>query len=76
MTTAQFLKVSGLCTRERYIYIVDIFYVGNLTVEPAKIFWSGRSRAVRLPKEFRFDTDAVRIWRHGSGLILEPIDRD
>ena len=45
-------------------------------METAKIFWSGRSQAVRLPKEFRFDTDEVRIRRHGSGIILEPIDRD
>ena len=42
-------------------------------METAKIFWSGRSQAVRLPKEFRFDTDEVRIRRHGSGVILEPI---
>ena len=44
-------------------------------METAKIFWSGRSQAVRLPKEFRFDTDEVRIRRHGSGIILEPIAR-
>ncbi|HUH87183.1 MAG TPA: type II toxin-antitoxin system VapB family antitoxin [Pusillimonas sp.] len=42
----------------------------------AKIFWSGRSQAVRLPKDFRFDTDEVRIRRHGSGVILEPIVHD
>ena len=29
----------------------------------AKIFWSDRSQAVRLPKEFRFDTAEVRIRR-------------
>jgi antitoxin VapB len=45
-------------------------------METAKIFWSGRSQAVRLPKEFRFDTDEVRIRRHGSGVILEPIAQD
>ncbi|WP_397474531.1 antitoxin [Pusillimonas sp.] len=42
----------------------------------AKIFWSGRSQAVRLPKEFRFNTDEVRIRRHGSSVILEPIAQD
>jgi antitoxin VapB len=42
-------------------------------METAKIFWSGRSQAVRLPKEFRFDTDQVRIRRHGQAVILEPI---
>jgi antitoxin VapB len=39
----------------------------------AKVFWSGRSQAVRLPKSFRFDGDEVRIRRHGSAVILEPI---
>lgn len=42
----------------------------------AKIFWSGRSQAVRLPKEFRFDTCEVHIRRHGKAIILEPIARD
>ena len=40
----------------------------------AKIFWSGRSQAVRLPKEFRFDAAAVRIRRDGDAVILEPVD--
>lgn len=39
----------------------------------AKVFWSGRSQAVRLPKEFRFAADAVRIRRDGDAVILEPI---
>ena len=42
----------------------------------AKIFWSGRSQAVRLPKDFRFDTDEVRIRRRGRAVILEPIAHD
>ena len=45
-------------------------------METAKIFWSGRSQAVRLPKEYRFDTDEVRIRRHGRAVILEPIAHD
>jgi antitoxin VapB len=45
-------------------------------METAKIFWSGRSQAVRLPKEFRFDAGEVRIRRHGKAVILEPIARD
>ena len=32
----------------------------------AKVFWSGRSQAVRLPKEFRVDGDEVRIHRQGN----------
>lgn len=37
----------------------------------AKLFWSGRSQAVRLPKEFRFDGAEVRISRDGKRVILE-----
>jgi antitoxin VapB len=42
-------------------------------METAKIFWSGRSQAVRLPKEYRFDTKEVRIRRHGNSVILEAV---
>jgi antitoxin VapB len=42
----------------------------------AKVFWSGRSQAVRLPKQFRVDTDAVRISRRGNAIILEPIPQN
>ena len=38
----------------------------------AKVFWTGRSQAVRLPKEFRFVGDEVKIYRHGNQVILEP----
>ncbi len=39
----------------------------------AKLFWNGRSQAVRLPKEFRFEGDRVRVRRVGAGVLLEPI---
>ncbi len=42
----------------------------------AKLFWSGRSQAVRLPKEFRFRGEEVLIRRHGNAVILEPIGDD
>ena len=42
----------------------------------AKLFWSGRSQAVRLPKEFRLSGEQVRIWRHGNAVILEPLADD
>ena len=38
----------------------------------AKVFKNGRSQAVRIPKEFRFDTDEVLIERKGEKLILTP----
>ena len=42
----------------------------------AKVFWSGRSQAVRLPKDFRFDASEVRIRRHGNAVILESVTDD
>jgi antitoxin VapB len=42
----------------------------------AKLFWTGRSQAVRLPKEFRFDGKEVRIRRQGNSVVLEPIPTD
>lgn len=42
----------------------------------ARIFWSGRSQAVRLPKDFRMKGDEVRIRRQGSAVILEPLVSD
>ena len=45
-------------------------------MDRAKIFWSGRSQAVRLPKDYRFQGDEVGIRRHGNAVILEPIARD
>jgi antitoxin VapB len=45
-------------------------------METAKLFWSGRSQAVRLPKDFRFQGEAVRIRRHGNAVILEPVADD
>jgi antitoxin VapB len=40
----------------------------------AKLFKSGGSQAVRLPKEFRFPGESVRIHRDGRRVILEPND--
>jgi len=42
----------------------------------AKLFRNGRSQAVRLPREFRFEGDRVRIRRVGGGVLLEPLSLD
>ncbi len=42
----------------------------------AKVFWSGRSQAVRLPKEFRFKASEVTIVKSGTKIILEPVAND
>lgn len=38
----------------------------------AKVFTSGNSQAIRLPREFRLDTDEVFITRSGDSLIVTP----
>lgn len=41
--------------------------------ETAKVFMSGSSQAVRLPKKFRFDVGEVRVTRSGASLVLTPV---
>ena len=41
-----------------------------MSSKTAKIFMNGRSQAVRLPKEYRFDTDEVYITKQGDNIII------
>src|ERR1700730_16360505 len=41
----------------------------------AKLFMHGRSQAVRLPEEFRFEGTEVRISKVGDKVILEPLKK-
>jgi antitoxin VapB len=38
----------------------------------AKIFMNGRSQAVRLPKEFRFDCEEVFVIKQGENILISP----
>jgi antitoxin VapB len=51
----------------------NVWYIRYMTT--AKLFMNGRSQAVRLPKEFRFDGTEVSIQREGDAVILRPIER-
>ena len=42
----------------------------------AKLFMHGRSQAVRLPKEFRFAGNEVKVSKVGDRVILEPMVSD
>lgn len=42
----------------------------------AKVFWSGRSQAVRLPAACRFETTEVEIVKEGDQLTLRPRGKD
>lgn len=41
-------------------------------MKTAKLFVNGRSQAVRLPKEFRFEGDEVYVKRVGNAVVLLP----
>ena len=42
-------------------------------MDTARLFASGRSQAVRLPKEYRFAGSEVSIQRFGNGVLLLPV---
>jgi antitoxin VapB len=46
-----------------------------MQLQIAKIFKNGRSQAVRLPKEFRFEDDEVLIQKKGNDVILSPLPK-
>ena len=41
-------------------------------MKTAKLFENGRSQAVRLPKEYRFDTKEVNVNKIGDIIVLFP----
>jgi antitoxin VapB len=56
------------------IYIVDIDQQEDgMRRARAKLFYNGRSQAVRLPKEFRLPGDEVMVQWEGRSLILTPL---
>ena len=46
-------------------------YVGK-----AKIFWNGRSQAVRLPAPCRFHVGEVEVVKRGDTVTLRPLGKD
>ena len=42
-------------------------------MDTAKLFQTGRSQAVRLPKAFRMPGTEVKIRKEGNKVILEPV---
>lgn len=44
--------------------------------DTAKVFMSGRSQAVRLPKAYRVDATEMTIERVGDALVLRPVRSD
>jgi antitoxin VapB len=47
-------------------------YIRGDTMKTAKVFRSGNSQAVRIPKEFQLEGEEVVILRQGGSLLLRP----
>ncbi len=45
---------------------------GVIIMDSAKLFYNGRSQAVRLPREYRFEGEEVFIKKIGSAVVLMP----
>lgn len=45
-------------------------------MKTAKVFRSGNSQAVRLPKEFRLKGKEVQVFRRGNEIVLREKDTD
>lgn len=73
----RFVGPSGSTTPGgQYILFVDTFMDGRMS-DRAKLFKTGGSQAVRLPKGYRFEGQReVLIYRSGRRVILEPIERE
>lgn len=59
--------------QERLAEYISLVYTSCMTT--AKLFQNGRSQAVRLPKEFRFEGTQVIVQRCGDGVLLLPEKR-
>ena len=68
-------KVVSPCLK---VYIYGIYRVGFSMADTgiAKLFRNGRSQAVRLPREFRFEGNQVRVRHVAGGVLLEPFISD
>jgi antitoxin VapB len=56
----------AICIYQNYIHKKSEEFMNT-----AKIFQNGNSQAVRLPKEFQFNTSEVQILRRGDEVILK-----
>jgi len=45
-------------------------------MKTARLFINGRSQAVRLPKEYKFQGESVYVQKVGEAIILVPFDKE
>lgn len=65
-------RPAGKLKEESARYIPEGIDQPEKPMQTAKLFKNGRSQAVRLPKEFRFEGEEVYIRREGSSIVLSP----
>jgi len=53
---------------------IDQYHLKLQAMDTARLFRSGRSQAVRLPKDYRFLGSEVAVQHFGNGVLLLPID--
>lgn len=44
-------------------------------MKTARVFKSGNSQAVRLPREFQLDVREVNVFQKGGDLVLRPVKK-
>src|ERR1700690_2709403 len=64
-----YARAAGGCLA-LYIQLVYTLELEVTLMSTTRIFKSGNSQAVRLPKEFRFQVDEVEIFRRGGEVVL------
>ncbi|HMT94732.1 antitoxin [uncultured Thiothrix sp.] len=45
-------------------------------MQTTRVFMSGNSQAVRIPKEFQFDVEEIEIFKRGDEIILRKRPRN
>ena len=74
------LFCSSFCVLLRMAYDVYTYCIyitiWGVQMGTARVFRSGNSQAVRLPKQFRFKTKEVEIFRRGNEIVLREKPRD
>jgi antitoxin VapB len=58
------------------MYILRVYTKGGDTImKTARVFKSGNSQAVRLPREFQLDVREVNVFQKGGDLVLRPVKK-
>lgn len=55
------------------LYIRRLYTESMSGTVRAKVFWSGGSQAIRVPKALRLETHEVKVERRGKSLLISPV---